>query len=76
MYLLVMPKYWRKQIFTYGSFPEVSQKQKTEERERKKEGKVITMASYGLQRHLVWFFHNHLVLIDLIAVYLEGLVDS
>ena len=36
-----MPKYWGKQIFTHGSFPEVGQRQKTEkkinERERKKE---------------------------------------
>ena len=31
-----MPKYWGKQIFTHGIFPEVGQKQKTErERERK-----------------------------------------
>ena len=30
-----MPKYWGKQIFTHGSFPEVAQKQKTE-REKKK----------------------------------------
>ena len=30
MYLLVMPKYWGKQIFTHGSFPEVGQKQQTE----------------------------------------------
>ena len=29
-----MPKYWGKQIFSLGSFPEVGQKQKTE---RKKE---------------------------------------
>ena len=30
-----MPKYWGKQIFTYGSFSEAGQKQKTErERER------------------------------------------
>ena len=32
-----MPKYWGKQISTHGRFLEVSQKQKTEERERKKE---------------------------------------
>ena len=35
-----MPKYWGKQIFTHGRFPEVGQKQKTEkkkEKERKKE---------------------------------------
>ena len=25
-----MPKYWGKQIFTHGRFPEVGQKQKTE----------------------------------------------
>ena len=31
-----MPKYWGKQIFSLGSFPEVGQKQKTE-RKRKKE---------------------------------------
>ena len=33
--LLVMPKYWGKQIFTH--FPEVGQKQKTEKKERKRE---------------------------------------
>ena len=53
-----MVKYWGKQIFTYGSFPEVGQKQKTErERERKKEEDrklLVTMASYALQRHLGW----------------------
>ena len=32
-----MPKYWVKNYFAHGSFPEVGQKQKTEERERKKE---------------------------------------
>ena len=37
IYHLVMPKYWGKQIFTHRRFPEVGQKQKTEERERKKE---------------------------------------
>ena len=31
-----MPKYWGKQIFTDGKFPEVGQKQKTE-REKKRE---------------------------------------
>ena len=29
-----MPKYWGKQIFAHGSFPEVGEKQKTE-REKK-----------------------------------------
>ena len=36
IYLLVMPKYWGKQIFSLGSFPKVGQKQKTE-KEREKE---------------------------------------
>ena len=40
-----MPKYWGKQIFAHGRFPEVGQKLKTEKKERKKERKlVITMA--------------------------------
>ena len=42
-----MPKYWGKQIFAHGIFPEVGQKQKTEKKkERKKEERklVITMA--------------------------------
>ena len=32
-----MPKYWGKQIFTHGSFPEVGQKQKTERKKRERE---------------------------------------
>ena len=49
-----MPKYWGKQIFTHGRFPEVGHKQKTEgkkEKKRKKKEKklVITMASYTLE---------------------------
>ena len=39
MYLLVMPKYWRKQIFTHGRFPEVGQKQKTEKKNKKRRKK-------------------------------------
>ena len=38
-YLLVMPKYWGKQIFTHGRFPEVGQKQKTERKRREKREK-------------------------------------
>ena len=30
-----MPKYWGKQIFTHGRFPEVGQKQKTEKKEER-----------------------------------------
>ena len=45
IFLLVMSKYWGKQIFTHGIFPEVGQKQKTERKERKKDWTmVITMA--------------------------------
>ena len=39
MYLLVMPKYWGKQIFAHGRFPAVGQKQKTE-REKERRPKV------------------------------------
>ena len=40
-----MPKYWVKNYFADGRFPEVGQKQKTEKKERKRERKlVITMA--------------------------------
>ena len=52
-----MPKYWGKNYFAHGSFPEVGQKQKTEKKkkERKSDRKlVITIASYALQRHLGW----------------------
>ena len=31
-----MPKYWGKQIFSLGSFPEVGQKQKTERKKIKR----------------------------------------
>ena len=44
IYLLVMSKYWGKQIFTHGRFPEVGQKQKTEKKKRKDLKLVITMA--------------------------------
>ena len=30
-----MPKYWGKQIFSLGRFPEVGQKQKTEKKKKK-----------------------------------------
>ena len=32
-----MPKYWGKQIFAHGRFPEVGQKQKTEIKRKKEE---------------------------------------
>ena len=54
MYLLVMPKYWGKQIFTHESFPEVGQKQKTEkerERERAKVGDNNGQATHGARKH-------------------------
>ena len=39
IYLLVMPKYWVTNYFAHWRFPEVSQKQKTEKEEKKKERK-------------------------------------
>ena len=35
-----MPKYWGKNDFTHGRFPEVGQKQKTEKKREKKSPKV------------------------------------
>ena len=50
-----MPKYWGKNYFARGSFPEVGQKQKTEERERKKErlndGNNNGQTTHGAHKH-------------------------
>ena len=35
IYLLVMPKYWGRNYFAHGRFPEVGQKQKTEKKKRR-----------------------------------------
>ena len=44
-----MPKYWMKNYFAHGRFPEVGQKQKTEKRERERERKLVkTMAKLGI----------------------------
>ena len=32
-----MPKYWGKQIFTHGRFPEVGEKEKAEKKKKKEE---------------------------------------
>ena len=49
-----MPKYWGKQIFKHGRFPEVGQKQKTGKREREKrlnDGNNNGQAMYGARKH-------------------------
>ena len=53
-----MPKYWGKQIFAHGIFPEMGQKQKTEKKkkeERKKErlndGNNNGQATHGASKH-------------------------
>ena len=55
-----MPKYWGKQIFTHGRFPEVGEKQKAEKKEKKEKKEVKTMTSFassattcGARKH-VW----------------------
>ena len=48
-----MPKYWGKQIFAHGRFPEVGQKQKTErkrKRKRKKYGNNNGQATHGARK--------------------------
>ena len=42
-----MPKYWGKQIFAHGSFPEVGQKQKTERKKEKKKERLNDGNSNG-----------------------------
>ena len=52
-----MPKYWGKQIFAHGRFPEVGQKQKTEEKEEERErerlnnGENNGQATHGARKH-------------------------
>ena len=61
-----MPKYWGKQIFSLGSFPEVGQKQKTERKERKRREKERLKDSNNngqathCKRHLGWRTQSHL----------------
>ena len=45
-----MPKYWVKNYFTHGRFPEVGQKQKTE-KERAKVGDNNGQATHGARKH-------------------------
>ena len=45
-----MPKYWGKQVFAHGRFPEVGQKQKTEKRE-KNEKKMNDRNNNGQAMH-------------------------
>ena len=49
-----MPKYWVKNYFAHGSFPEVGQKQKTErkeEEERLNDGDNNGQATHGARKH-------------------------
>ena len=50
-----MPKYWVKNYFAHGSFPEVGQKQKTEKKEKKKrrlnDGDNNGQAMHGARKH-------------------------
>ena len=46
-----MPKYWVKNYFAHGSFPEVGQKQKTEKKKRKKEERLNDGDNNGKATH-------------------------
>ena len=49
-----MPKYWVKNYFAHGSFPELGQKQKTEkkkEKERKRDGDNNGQGTHGARKH-------------------------
>ena len=60
-----MPKYWVKNYFAHGSFPDVGQKQKTEKKRRKKKEKklmVITMAKLRMAHASRLGQHNKMTL--------------
>ena len=46
-----MPKYWGKQIFAHGRFPEVGQKQKTEKKEEEKKRRANNDKNNGQATH-------------------------
>ena len=50
-----MPKYWVKNYFAHGRFPEVGQKQKTEKKERERErlndGENNGQAMHAARKH-------------------------
>ena len=50
-----MPKYWVKNYFAHGSFPEVDQKQKTEKKEKRRrrlnDGDNNGQAMHGARKH-------------------------
>ena len=49
-----MPKYWGKQIFKHGRFPEVGQKQKTEREKRQKEEERLNDGDNNGQAIYAW----------------------
>ena len=55
IYLLVMPKYWVKNYFAHGRFPEVGEKQKTEEKKKEERGAKVGenngQATHGARKH-------------------------
>ena len=51
-----MPKYWGKTYFAHGSFPEVGQKQKTEEKKREKtKNKTLAVKSRKTSENSLFF---------------------
>ena len=49
-----MPKYWGKQIFTHGNFPEVGQKQKTERKRRLNDANTNGQLRIANARKAAW----------------------
>ena len=57
-----MPKYWGKQIFSLGRFPEVGQKQKTEKKRERETLKVGNKwPGTHCKHHLGWRTQSRLV---------------
>ena len=67
-----MPKYWVKNYFAHGRFPEVGQKQKTEEeKKRLNDGENNGQATHGARKHAwrtqaAWANNNNNIITKLI----------
>ena len=46
-----MPKYWVKNYFAHGSFPEVGQKQKTERNAWRTQARMAHASTHGARKH-------------------------
>ena len=69
-----MPKYWGKQIFTHGRFPEVSEKYKAEKKREKKRGenngqlRFVCHHGWHTQAHLNQFYFGLILFVCVVLL--------